>query len=67
MIRRLIGVKVITEHGQLLGNISNVYLCVDTEHSIAIEFQLVKPFVARRRLFYEGSCDWKHELAANDS
>ena len=43
MIRRLIGVKVITEHGQLLGNISNVYLCVDTEHSIAIEFQLVKP------------------------
>ena len=43
MIRRLIGVKVITEHGQLLGNISNVYVCVDTEHSIAIEFQLVKP------------------------
>jgi len=25
----LIGVKVITEHGQLLGNISNLYLCVD--------------------------------------
>jgi len=23
------GVKVITEHGQLLGNISNLYLCVD--------------------------------------
>jgi uncharacterized protein YrrD len=25
----LIGVKVITEHGQLLGNISNLYLCFD--------------------------------------
>jgi len=25
----LIGVKVITEHGQLLGNISNLYLCID--------------------------------------
>jgi len=25
----LIGVKVITEHGQLLGNISKLYLCVD--------------------------------------
>lgn len=27
----LTGVKVITEHGQLLGNISNVYLCFDKE------------------------------------
>ncbi|HKP36552.1 MAG TPA: PRC-barrel domain-containing protein [Pyrinomonadaceae bacterium] len=25
----LIGVKVITEHGQLLGNISNLFLCLD--------------------------------------
>lgn len=25
----LIGVKVITEHGQLLGKISNLYLCID--------------------------------------
>lgn len=25
----LIGVKVITEHGQLVGNISNLYLCID--------------------------------------
>ena len=25
----LIGVKVITEHGQLMGNISNLYLCLD--------------------------------------
>jgi uncharacterized protein YrrD len=25
----LIGVKVITEHGQLMGNISNLYLCFD--------------------------------------
>lgn len=31
------GVKVLTEHGQLLGNISNLYLCIDTRPSFIYE------------------------------
>jgi len=30
----LIGVKVITEHGQFLGNISNLYLCFDKKPAL---------------------------------
>jgi uncharacterized protein YrrD len=33
----LIGVKVITEHGQLLGNISNLFLCLDKTPSFIYE------------------------------
>ena len=33
----LIGVKVITEHGQLLGNISNLFLCLDRKPSFIYE------------------------------
>lgn len=33
----LIGVKVITEHGQLVGNISNLYLCFDKSPTFIYE------------------------------
>jgi uncharacterized protein YrrD len=33
----LIGVKVITEHGQLLGNISSLYLCLDKKPAFVYE------------------------------
>jgi uncharacterized protein YrrD len=33
----LIGVKVITEHGQLLGNISNLYICFDKNPAFIYE------------------------------
>jgi uncharacterized protein YrrD len=33
----LIGVKVITEHGQLLGNISNLYLCFERKPAFIYE------------------------------
>lgn len=33
----LIGVKVITEHGQLLGNISNLFLCLDKRPAFIYE------------------------------
>jgi hypothetical protein len=41
---------------------------IDTaEHSVAVKFQLVQPLIIGRGFSYKKKCDWKHELARNDT